>query len=335
MKEKWRVVGLAGIVGMLLAVGTLTIGRTAVSELAGLAVAQTATQWNNVADASKGDGLTSGVMASGTYMFNGLTFDRLRSAPSSDGSAGTGFQANVPMLFNGTTYDRPRGGLTTDDNAVTGMFNNAQMVFDGTNYDRVRSANADSLTATLGLLASGNIVFNGSTWDRLRTASADNLAATGILAGGNVGFDGSTWDRRTSISNTNNIATTSQGATYVTPISTWSVTNTVIGAVTAASASKAAGGGTVRHVATGITICYFDTVVAGVSQVNLRDGATGAGTIIRSWLMSVPTTNASQCEELSGLNMTGSANTAMTLEFGAATAATSSKTVTLTGYSTP
>ena len=99
--------------------------------------------------------------------------------------------------------------------------------------------------------------------------------------------------------------------------------------------SVIAGGGTVRHVATSITLCYSDTAIAGVSQVNLRDGATGAGTILRSWFISVPVAGEARCENLTGLNITGSANTAMTLEFGAATAATSSKTVSLTGYSTP
>jgi hypothetical protein len=238
------------------------------------------------------------------------------------------------MIFNGTTYDRMRGGLIADDLAVTGISSNAQMVFDGTNYDRVRTPTADGVAVT-GFVGSANQTFNGSTWDRVRTASGDNLAATGIVAGGQVGFDGSTWDRQISISNTNNTAVTSQGATYTTSISTWNVTSTTSGA-SAASASKASGGGTVRHVATGYTVCYTDTVLATTAlQVNLRDGATGAGTIIRSWLMAIPVAGDSKCIDLSGINMSGSASTAMTLEFAAAGSATSSKTVTLTGYSTP
>lgn len=333
MKNKLGNMLGACVVALLLIVGLATFGKSAISELAGLAVAQSTTQWNSVADAGKGDGLSTGILASSTYLFNGLTFDRLRGTPGSDGSSGTGFLAQVNMVYNGTTYDRLRGGITADSTAVTGLLNNAQLVFNGSSYDRVREPTTDSMAVT-GLTANANQVFNGSTWDRLRSASADNLSATGIGSSGNVGFDGSTWDRLISISNTNNTAVTSQGVKYSTPLSTWSVTNTQSGAVQA-TASKAAGGGTVRHVATGITICRGDTAVAAPVLIHLRDGASGAGTILRSWVIGIDTVNGSKCENVTGLNMTGSANTAMTLEFAAAGSATSISTVTLTGYSTP
>lgn len=334
-KKAWATVLGGFAVALIFTLSVTTLGKSAISEMAGLAVAQSASKWNSVKDGSQGDGLTSGVMASATYLYNGLTFDRMRSAGASDGASATGLLTGTVLGYNGSTYDRLRSSLAADASAVTGLLNNAQMVFNGSTYDRVREATADSSAAT-GIITSGNMIFNASTWDRMRTASGDNLAATGIHAAGNMGFDGSTWDRTTSISNTNNIATTSQGVRYSTPISTWTVVNTVSAATTAASASKASGGGTVRHVATGITICYVDTAIATAPVlVHLRDGATGAGTIIRSWLMSVPVAGQTQCESVTGLNMSGSAATAMTLEFAAATAATSSKTVTLTGYSTP
>jgi hypothetical protein len=56
-------------------------------------------------------------------------------------------------------------------------------------------------------------------------------------------------------------------------------------------------------------------VAAGVTRLRLRDGASGAGTILRSWVMGVSGVGAGSYVELSGLAIPGTANTAMTLEF--------------------
>jgi hypothetical protein len=257
-----------------------------------LAVAQSATQWNNVADAAKGDSLGSGVLAEAPMIWNGVSFDRLYGT-----------------ITNGARVD-----VTRMSGAIT-------------------PADAFANPTTANTMWSLNGVFNGTTWDRQRTTTADALASTGIAAGNNVLFNGSTFDRQDSASATNNTATTTLGVAYSTPLSTWSVTNSANAGTP--SASKAAGGGTVRHVATGISICVGAAGTAQpVVQVNLRDGATGAGTIIRSWQLAAPA-NDNACSDLSGLNMTGSANTAMTIEFAAATAAATQASVNLTGYSTP
>jgi len=288
-----RVVGLAVIVAILLAVGTLTIGRTAISELAGLAVAQTATVWNNVIDAAKGDGQSSGILGQSPYLFNGATFDRQK---------GTSGSANVNIV-----------GTTTPADAF---------------------ANPTTTTSVWSL----NGVFNGTTWDRQRTATADALASTGVMAGNSALFNGSTFDRQDGVSNTNNTATTTIGVGYSTPLTTWfTVPNTTSAAATAATITKASGGGSVRHVVTGVTMCFQDSVANTVARlVNLRDGATGAGTIIKSWYLSNGgVAGGAQCQSETGLNISGSAATAMTLEFAAAPAATASETVSFEGYSTP
>jgi hypothetical protein len=321
-------------VAVVLVISIAMIAHPGVSELAGLAVAQSSTQWNSVIDASKGDGQTSGILGQSTYLFNGLTFDRLRAAPTADASAATGFLPVGLEGYNGTAWDRIRAGLTVDGNVATGLLNVQNMGFNGSTYDRFRSSLVADGQAATGLQNNGNMIFNASTWDRMRTASGDGLAVTGIQGSGQLLWNGATFDRVRSASATNNTATTSLGGVLVTQLSTWSVTNTQTGAVQA-TASKAAGGGTVRNVATGVTICRGDTAVAAPALVNLRDGATGAGTILRSWVIGIDTANGSKCENVTGLNMTGSANTAMTLEFAAAGSATSTSTVTLTGYSTP
>jgi len=270
MNDKWKIgsniIG-ASCAAIVLVVGSVMVVHPAVSELAGLAVAQTATQWNNVRDAAVGDNLSNGIFASGLYLFNGTAFDRVR------GDTINGMDVDVTRL--------PGGGQTPADAA----------------------ANPTTFSGTWTL----NGLFNGATWDRWRSASA-----------------------------TNNTATTSLGASYMTPLSTWSVTNTPA-ANTQATASRAAGGGTVRHVATSVTVCFATDTAAGAGpfNANLRDGATGAGTVLRTWIFNIPVAEQGNCVDLSGLNMTGSANTAMTLEFTAAGGAGTVETVTLTGYSTP
>jgi hypothetical protein len=114
----------------------------------------------------------------------------------------------------------------------------------------------------------------------------------------------------------------------------WSVTNTPAVA-TQATASQAAGAGTVKHVATSITICVAANGTAQVPLLfHLRDGATGAGTILRTWAFSAPVTT-SQCENIVGINYIGTAATAMTIESAAAPVAAAQATVSMAGYDLP
>lgn len=146
----WVILALSIIAG-----GTF-VSYSAISSLAGLAVAQSSTQWNNVKDAAVGDGLTNGILASALMVFNGLTFDRVR------GDTTNGLDVDVTRL--------PGGSFTPAD-AV---------------------ANPSSIPASEAF----NMIFNGSTWDRKRgSPSADGVAATGLQSTANMVFNGSTWDR--------------------------------------------------------------------------------------------------------------------------------------------
>ena len=149
-----------------------------------------------------------------------------------------------------------------------------------------------------------NLGYNGSTWDRLRTASAADISATSGL-----------------------------GVLQVAPLGNWSVVHTPTTA-TQATASKSAGASGVRHVCTGI---YAVITTVGTAQtliqVNLRDGATGAGTILWSESIQLPT-NGIFTVNTHGLSLFGTAATAMTLEFSAAGVTASAESVTLTGYDT-
>lgn len=111
----------------------------------------------------------------------------------------------------------------------------------------------------------------------------------------------------------------------------WSANN-VPATATQATVTKAAGGAGVKHVCNSITatIACGSTAQAPVF-VYLRDGASGVGTIIWAAAIAAPANGVGGvC--ISDLNIVGSANTAMTLEFSAAGVTSSQEAVTLSGY---
>ncbi len=125
------------------------------------------------------------------------------------------------------------------------------------------------------------------------------------------------------------------GRVIVRHAGTWTVVHDP-GVNTLATASKAAGGASVKHVCTAILVTLSnDAAAVAFRQVNLRDGASGAGTILWTGRLAIPATNGSSARiELTGLNIVGSANTAMTLEFSGAGGANTYETVSMSGYST-
>lgn len=130
----------------------------------------------------------------------------------------------------------------------------------------------------------------------------------------------------------------SVNALQTVPVGNWAVKHAPA-AATQATAAKSAGASGVRHVCTSISATFAAGATpptAELGTLNLRDGATGAGTILGSWTLGV---EATACRTtiftLSGLNIIGTAATAMTLEFAAAGGSNTTQSVTMTGYSTP
>lgn len=102
-------------------------------------------------------------------------------------------------------------------------------------------------------------------------------------------------------------------------------------AAAAATITRAAEPG-MRHVARSVTVCVGPTAAQPSLIFNLRDGTSGAGTIL--WAVRVSgIVNYSNCVTQT-MNVIGTVNTAMTLESAAAPAATNFATVALTGYTT-
>lgn len=110
----------------------------------------------------------------------------------------------------------------------------------------------------------------------------------------------------------------------------WAVQHTPA-AATQATISKAATS-VARHVCRGFTATIAAVGTAsGIVTAVLRDGATGAGTILWSGKINVPIGGSASITR-EGLNIVGTKNTAMTFEFTGAGAAATEQTVALNGY---
>lgn len=197
-----------------------------------------------------------------------------------------------------------------------------------------------------GLLAAGALPYGIDLTDgflyRGRSAGDDEDNQTPVANGAALVlarsylYDGAAWDRQRSAGAAALASLSAQGALLVAAPGQWSV-NHVPAAAAQATASRAAGAAGVRNICVTIdaTLIIPPTVNQPAIQLNLRDGATGAGTILWSRQFGVGAALAAGGQmvvSLSGLNIVGSAATAMTLEFSAAGAATTLQSVAMTGY---
>lgn len=108
---------------------------------------------------------------------------------------------------------------------------------------------------------------------------------------------------------------------------------------TQATISKAATANGV-HVCTGFVATFAtgaSAPTAIVLNVALRDGATGAGTVLWQGVIGVPATAGVSATPIvvTGVNFKGTAGTAMTLEFSATGGANTIQTVNMMGYTIP
>lgn len=165
MSDRWKkiqnIVG-ATCAAIVLVIGSVMVVHPAVSELAGLAVAQTSTLWNNVRDAAAGDNLSNGIFATGLYLFNGSAFDRAR------GDTTNGLDVDVTRMPGGSFT--PADGVTNPTlipgNETFGM------IYNGSTWDRIRGS------TTNGVLSEKKTVgtaFYAIKRDNITTASV-NLA---------------------------------------------------------------------------------------------------------------------------------------------------------------
>lgn len=299
----------------------------------GVASSATAVEpWKTSGNATGG---TAGIPAVGPMVFDGTNYQRLNAASNvGDANSLNGSLSAGLWMFNGANWDRIRPANSVNNTTGTGLLGVGLMVLGATNFVRANSASGigDSDNGN-GQQAVQLNLFNGSNFDRWRSPGAD---AQTVGYAGVVGLmlNGASFDRFRSSSASNVSGTTQPYSLAVALPGEWTVTHTPA-SNTQATASKAAGGAGVRHVCRSITASLYGTG-GGVAplQLNLRDGATGAGTIKTSYYLGTTAANAVDRLALSDLNIVGSANTAMTLEFAAAGGANTLETVSMSGYST-
>lgn len=306
------------------------------------------------------------VGASGGYFYIADTtnqFVRWQGFSNADFPNGLG-TLDVPVAANYLLgFSAPDGSwnavsmLSDDsDNVAAVAINNRVVtvsrntVFDsvGGNWDRMQGNNlgvwVQGPVAT-GAAVAGNPVVGGTHDQAGNVRPIHSTAITADALGNpdfpvNVGsypltYSGAGWDRLRNSSAANQSATTKPTALMTAPPGEWSITNTPA-SNTKATATKAAGGAGVRH----ILRSFFggmDNDTAGpafsVRSLQIRDGASGVGTILASQYVGGPTSSISNFG-LSGLNIFGSANTAMTVEFDSAGGASTFQTINASGYST-
>ncbi len=213
----------------------------------------------------------------------------------------------------------PYGGVTADPNVAP------------TNASDSRILACDARGVLWTRLSAGSIALAGLA------DNADDVAVTAVLnrlpvVSRGYLFDGVAYDRARALSAANISAAAPLGAALVTQVGEWSIqASPAVGAqATIARAAIAAQ----RHVCKGfsLTLNAVAAIVVPV-VVNLRDGASGAGTILWSGRFTAPAgTTVVFARE--NLNIFGTVNTAMTMEFAAAPAGTDFQNVALNGYTT-
>jgi hypothetical protein len=144
--------------------------------------------------------------------------------------------------------------------------------------------------------------------------------------------NGNTYDEARNNSAANLSSATQPFAQMVAEPGEWAVNHEPAVSVQA-TATRAAGAAGVRHVCRSLHFSLAAVAAQTIIYARVRDGASGAGTILWSQALIVPVGEAWHCE-LSELNILGSAATAMTFEFSAAPVATNFQTAGGSGYST-
>lgn len=219
--------------------------------------------------------------------------------------------------------------------------------FNGTTWDRTRSfaGNADDIVSpTLGLAgaAAFGLVYDGTNWDRQRSlpsnADAQVAAQVGLLGAvtREQGFNGATYDRLRTQSLTNSAAATQSGVLLSTQPAEW--TNSFVAALNTRATTTRAAVANARHICTMIyaKVTALPAIAAGPVVLSLRDGISGAGASLFTTRMlsggATSTTAQSDIVQLSGMQIVGSTNTAMTLEFDAAAGPSTYENLNMTGY---
>lgn len=249
------------------------------------------------------------------------------SSSQAGGSDGTNLQ---PIAVDSSGRQKVIGASATGA-AVAG---NPVLIggSDGTNAQAIATSNT-------GIILLGTVQTPG-----IDAQASSALPRTGAAAGApfqvaDYAFDGTNWDKKRSAAlatfptSQTSTARNSIGATVTEKGSRFaSFSNPAAGSVASLVwASEAS----VRHVADCITFSASAVVAPVLTSltINLRDGASGAGTVLMSWQVAIGAATGQSVapHSICGLSAVGTTATAMTIEFSAALA-NLSESVSFTGY---
>lgn len=126
--------------------------RAAIQQIAGLAVAQSSTKWNNIKDAIVGDSLTNGLPATALYEFDGTNWDRVRG----DSTYGLDVDVTrIPAIVGAKTPADAYANLTDALGtwSLLGLWN-------GTTWDRAKKAQQTMANSMAVVIASDQSAIN-------------------------------------------------------------------------------------------------------------------------------------------------------------------------------
>lgn len=228
------------------------------------------------------------------------------------------------------------GGVfnTTPPTVASGQTVEQQMSARGEQFVIIRDAAGNLRGANVD--ANNNVSVGQATAANLNVRD-DTSGATGSAVPARATYvgvgDGTNTQGLKSVS----AANLSLGATNLTGVALtdtpceWTITS-VPAANAQATASRAANASG-RHVAKFYLACFAAAATGGPANVfRIRDGATGAGTVIWAGVLA-SNANAAACAGQE-ITLIGTTNTAMTIEFAAAGGNTTQETVSLCGYDT-
>ncbi len=175
---KWATLTFGALVASII---LAVYGQSAIQTIAGLAVAQTATQWNSVKDTAFGDNMTSGVLAAGCVLFDGTNSDRCR------GDTTNGLDVDVTRVSGSVTVtgaSTPADGYANPTTAVETW--SLLGCFNGTTWDRcLKSTHGDTVTTASGLNVAAIIYeLDSAGTNNERVRNSFTQSTTGIVANG-------------------------------------------------------------------------------------------------------------------------------------------------------
>jgi hypothetical protein len=157
------------------------------------------------------------------------------------------------------------------------------------------------------------------------TSAKNSATGVPLMVNNMGGYNGTTWDRYRNSSLANSFLSTARtainsiGAAQSEKGARWSVFSNP--AASSQATASIAAEASVRHVVDCIAFSAASTTAPALTAlaVNVRDGATGAGTVIWTYQTAISAVTGQNVAPFSvcGLNLVGTTNTAMTLEFQA------------------